>query len=299
MKVLITGANGLLGQKLYSNLATRREFIPLATGRGPCRLAKGTHYHELDITDPDAVFQLVTNWRPDAIVHAAALTQVDYCEKHPHECTAINVTGTKNLLEAAKTAGICFMFISSDFVFSGRQGPYQEDDEPDPVNFYGQSKLEGEQLVKQSGLPWSIVRTVLVYGVARDMSRSNILLWARKNLLEGKAIRVVNDQWRTPTLVEDLSDGCRLILDQLKTGIFHISGQEILTPYDMAVRTARHFGLNEDLIIPTNATEFVEPAKRPPKTGFIIDKAKKMLGFNPKGLEQGLRVVAMQLAGTG
>jgi dTDP-4-dehydrorhamnose reductase len=299
MKVLITGANGLLGQKLYSNLATRREFIPLATGKGACRLEKGTRYHELDITDPDAIFQLFEDWRPDAIVHAAALTQVDYCEKHPSECTAINITGTKNLLEAAKSAGSRFIFISSDFVFSGRQGPYQEDDEPDPVNVYGQSKLEGERLVKQSGLPWSIVRTVLVYGVARDMSRSNIVLWARKNLEEGKAIRVVNDQWRTPTLVEDLADGCRLILDQVKTGIFHISGQEMLTPYDMAVRTARHFGLNKDLISPTNATEFAEPAKRPPKTGFIIDKAKTMLGFNPKGFDEGLGVVAMQLAGTG
>ncbi|MEQ8243946.1 sugar nucleotide-binding protein, partial [Fulvivirga sp.] len=182
-----------------------------------------------------------------------------------------------------------------DFIFDGSHGPLTEEEAPNPISYYGESKLAAEKLVIESKIKWSIARTVLVYGIAHDMSRSNIVLWVKNSLEAGKAINVVNDQWRTPTLAEDLAMGCYLIASQSATGIYNISGEELMTPYDIAIKTAEYFQLNKSLISETDGSKFSQPAKRPPKTGFIIDKAKTKLGYSPKSFEEGLRVLASQL----
>jgi dTDP-4-dehydrorhamnose reductase len=166
---------------------------------------------------------------------------------------------------------------------------------PNPVNYYGESKLAGEKLIQQSKVNWAILRTVLVYGVTPDMSRSNIVLWVKKSLEEGKTISVVNDQWRTPTLAEDLAMGCYLAASQKAKGIYHISGSEMLTPFEIANQTADYFNLNKALIKPADSSTFTQPAKRPPKTGFIIAKAQRELGYAPHTFTEGLGVLAEQL----
>lgn len=163
------------------------------------------------------------------------------------------------------------------------------------LNSERQSKLAAEEAVINSSMDWAILRTVLVYGVAHDMSRSNIVLWVKKSLEQGKPIKVVNDQWRTPTLAEDLALGCWLAARQRKPGIFNISGDEMMTPYDIAIRTARFFKLDESLITQTDSNQFKQPAARPLRTGFIIDKAKKELGYKPHTFEQGLALVQEQI----
>jgi len=142
---------------------------------------------------------------------------------------------------------------------------------------------------------WSILRTVLVYGVAHDMSRSNIVLWVKKSLEEGKPIKVVSDQWRTPTLAEDLAMGCWLVAKNKKESVFNISGEEMMTPYDIAIRTARFFNLDESLITKTDSSTFRQPAARPLRTGFIIEKAKRELGYAPHSFEAGLELIKMQI----
>jgi dTDP-4-dehydrorhamnose reductase len=166
---------------------------------------------------------------------------------------------------------------------------------PGPVNFYGESKLAAERLIIESGISWCIARTVLVFGVTRDMSRSNIVLWVKRSLEQGKTIQVVNDQWRTPTLAEDLAAGCLLAALQKAQGIYHISGNDYMSVYEIALRTADFFHLDKSLIKPTDSTTFTQPAKRPMKTGFIIDKARKTLGYEPHSFEEGLTIVASQL----
>ncbi|MEH0157839.1 SDR family oxidoreductase [Limibacter armeniacum] len=291
-KVLITGANGLLGQNLTRLLVEDGKYEVIATGRGTDRLCEdGYTYYELDITDNEAVSHLIGEIKPDFVVHTAAMTQVDDCEREPEKANLINIAGTFHIIDACRLVDAFLLYISTDFVFNGETGLLTEEENVSPVNYYGQTKLAAEKLVQESKLKWAIARTVLVYGQVKDMSRSNIILWVKKNLEAGKPIKVVDDQWRTPTLALDLAKGCELILDKKAEGIFHISGKDYLRPYDIAIRTAEYFGLDKSLISPTNASQFVEVGKRPLKTGFNIRKAQTQLGYEPHSFEEGIRIM--------
>ena len=293
MKVLITGANGLLGQHLVKLLIDCSAFEVVATGKGPSRLPfDSSHlftYVSLDITDGVEVNSLVTSYQPSIIIHTAAITQVDECEQNPVNCWNTNVSATRFLLGAAETIGAFFIYISTDFVFDGKAGPYVESDIPGPVNYYGSSKLGAEKSVMEAKLPWCIIRTVLVYGNMLVGNRNNMVSWVQNNLAQGKAIQVVSDQWRTPTYVEDLAKGILLAIENKAKGIYHISGEDLLTPYNMAMATADHLGLDKNLIEKVDASLFVQPAKRPAKTGLIIEKAKIELGFSPLSFKDGLK----------
>lgn len=283
MKILVTGANGLLGRKLSSLLEKDPAHKLLAFNRA-----------SLDVTDAGLLRTTVQHHKPDVIINAAAMTQVDVCEQNRDECWKQNVESVKNLVEVCASNNIHLVHVSTDFIFNGKEGPLDETAVPEPVNFYGESKLEGEKIVLNSNVHAAIIRTVLVYGVTSDMSRSNIVLWVKKSLEEKKAINVVNDQFRTPTLAEDLTMGCLLAATKKATGIYHISGYEMMTPYEIALKTADFFRLDSSLITPV--TDFVQPARRPLKTGFIIDKAKRELGYNPHSFDDGLKIVKDQLA---
>ena len=298
MKILITGSNGLLGQKLVTLLQSLPQIETIATARGANRLKgdfKRFTYHPLDVTDGKAVEALVAESQPDAIIHTAAMTQVDDCE-HDHEgCLRLNVEATRFITAAAAAQNAHLVHVSTDFIFDGTAGPYDEDAEPNPISFYGQSKWEAEKIVMASPGSWAIARTILVYGIAQDMSRSNIVLWVKNSLEQGKKIRVVNDQWRTPTLAEDLAMGCYLLADKKAEGVFNIGGPDLRTPYEMALATARYFNLDESLIEETDGSQFTQPAPRPPRTGLIIEKAERLLGYRPHTFAEGIHVLAGQL----
>jgi dTDP-4-dehydrorhamnose reductase len=295
MKILITGSNGLLGQKLVELLSQKPDIQLIATSKGKNRIAftNGYKYLEMDITNPQQVAEVIEKTRPNAIIHTAAMTNADQCENEKDLCWTMNVIATEHLIKAAEKHQIFFCYLSTDFVFDGLSGPYSEEDLPSPVSFYGWSKYAGEEVVKRAKCPWSIVRTVLVYGITNDMSRSNIILWVKKSLEARQNIKVVTDQFRTPTLAEDLAMGCYLVVNKKAEGIFHISGKDFLTPYEMAIKTADFFGLDKSLITPVNADTFTQPAKRPPRTGFILDKAVAFLGYNPVSFEEGIKVLAL------
>lgn len=296
-KVLITGANGLLGQKLVALFGQYPAWQLTATARGENRLpsTNGYSYRSMDITDPKQVADVLSEVKPDVVIHAAAMTNVDQCESDMAGCWAQNVQAVEYLVAETEKINGYFLHVSTDFIFDGTSGPYLETDTPKPLSFYGWSKWAAEQWVMQSKCRWSIARTVLVYGIAHDMSRSNIVLWVKKSLEEGKSISVVTDQWRTPTLAEDLAMGCFLMADKQVEGIFNISGDELLTPYEMAQQTASFFGLNASLIKEADSSTFSQPARRPPRTGFILDKAKQVLGYAPKSFQEGIAELAAQL----
>ncbi len=296
MRILVTGANGLLGQKLVALLQQDKHVHLIATAKNKSgQLLSCGEFHTLNVTDNAQVHAVIRHTKPDVIIHTAAMTQVDLCETEHEACIASNVTAVEHLISACEEFKVRLIHISTDFIFDGSHGPLDENAEPHPVNFYGESKLAAEQLIRFSNIDWCILRTVLVYGVTPDMSRSNIVLWVKKSLEEEKKISVVNDQWRTPTLAEDLAMGCSLAAHKKATGVFNISGKDLMTPYDIAIRTAAFFKLDESLISPTDSAQFKQPAVRPLKTGFIIDKAKKELGYQPHTFEEGLKIIAKQL----
>lgn len=295
-KIFITGANGLLGQKLVTQLVEKGEFQIVASGKGECRLpGEGFEYVSVDITDESGVEKALDEIKPDIIIHGAAMTHVDQCELNQEACYDANVNATRYLIKAAEASNAHFIFVSTDFIFSGEEGPLDESAEAAPVNYYGETKLIGEQMVMASKTKWAIARTVLVFGIAHDLSRTNIVLWVKSSLEAGKEIQVVDDQFRTPTLAEDLAAGCILIAEKEAEGVFNISGPDFLTPYDMANITADFFGLNKELIKRADSTTFTQPAKRPLKTGFIITKAQEQLGFEPKTFRAAIGILAKQI----
>ena len=301
MKILLTGSNGLLGQKLVALLHQQPDAALVATARGSNRLAAyypALRFVPLDVTDAEQVARVLTQEQPTHLIHTAALTQVDECELNQAACWLQNVTAVEYLAATCARLGIHLTHLSTDFIFNGEYGPLAEDAVPDPISHYGRSKLAAEQAVQATaGLRWAIARTVLVYGILHGGGRSNIVLWVRDSLRQGKRIQVVDDQWRTPTLAEDLAQGCWLLARQSSQGIYHLSGRELLTPYQMAQQVAAYFGLDATLLERVDASTFVQPARRPPRTGFLIGKAEHELGYQPHTFAEGIALLACQDAG--
>ncbi|MBS1547890.1 MAG: SDR family oxidoreductase [Bacteroidetes bacterium] len=298
MRILITGSNGLLGQKLISALRNDPTVELLATSRGEDRTADplGKRYRAVDITQQPAVDAAFDAFRPEVVIHTAAMTNVDACELDPVACQLQNVTATELLVHAAKRRGSHFIFLSTDFIFDGKDGPYREEDQPAPLSIYGHSKLEGERIVQQAGLKhWAIARTIIVYGIAKGLSRSNVVLWAKGALERATPIKVVDDQWRMPTLAEDLADGCIRIAKKQATGIFHLSGPDGMSILELVQRVGAFFHLPTGVVSPVKSDSLGQPAKRPPVTGFVLDKARRELGYAPHGFEDGLAVLQEQL----
>lgn len=307
-KILITGANGLLGQKLVYKLREEEGVQLIATARGENRLLnqEGYEYCSLDISDENNVKEVLAKYLPDAIIHTAAMTNVDACELQQDECKKMNVDAVQYIvsaLEGLQEKNVNYkphlLHLSTDFIFDGTKGPLTEEEKPNPLSYYAWSKLEAENIVTKSKLNWAIARTVLVYGVVDNASRSNIVLWAKSSLEQKKNINVVNDQFRTPTLAEDLADGCILISKQKAKGVYNISGPDFMHILELVTRVADFWKLDKSLITPSTSEGIKQPAKRPPVTGFIIDKAKKDLGYKPHSFEEGLALVDQQLKAAG
>jgi dTDP-4-dehydrorhamnose reductase len=297
-KILLTGSNGLLGQKIVNLLSEKSDTALIITSKGENRISetpKNATFESLDITNELEVTRIFGKYQPQAVIHTAALTNVDECELNPEACYLQNVVATENIAKACKAQNSFLVHLSTDFIFDGKTGMYDENAVPNPISIYGESKLKAEQIILQTLDNYAIARTVLVYGITPKMSRTNIILWVKKSLEEGKNIKVVDDQWRTPTLAEDLAMGCYLLAEKQITGIFNISGKELLTPYEMAIKTADFFGLDKTLIEKADASSFTQPAQRPPRTGFNIEKAEKILGYQPHSFHQGLELLAKQI----
>jgi dTDP-4-dehydrorhamnose reductase len=291
MKILITGANGFLGYYLVEQLL-EKNYSVIATGKGECRLPF-THdirfqYLSMDFTDPFNVHDVFENIKPDVVIHAGAMSKPDECEMDQMKAYLVNVEGTVQLLINAEELKSFFIFLSTDFVFDGEKGMYKEDDAPRPINYYGRTKLEAEEAVKEYMFDWAIARTVLVYG-KNHSGHSNILKIIKEKLEKREEYDVVDDQLRTPTFVEDLAKGIVSIIEKRATGIFHLSGKDILTPYQMAIKTAEHLKLDNSILNKVTAASFSQPARRPLRTGFVIDKARKELGYEPISFEEGLQ----------
>jgi dTDP-4-dehydrorhamnose reductase len=296
--ILITGANGLLGQKLIDLYLTKTDKIVVGSGVGPCRHPLKDHfkYIELDITDEAQVQFKLNEFHIDTVINTAAMTNVDVCETDHEGCDKLNVDAVRYLVNACNTFDIHLIHISTDFIFDGTHGPLSENETPKPLSYYGWSKYKGELEVINHCNCYTILRTVLVYGVVSDMSRSNIVLWAKGALEKQQPMKVVNDQYRTPTLAEDLALGCYLAESKYVRGIFNISGKDFMRIDELVFRVADFFGYDKACVATTSSDVLNQAAKRPPITGFIIDKARKELGYEPHSFEEGLALLKSQLS---
>ncbi|MCB9261450.1 MAG: SDR family oxidoreductase [Flavobacteriales bacterium] len=294
--VLVTGSNGLLGQKLTDLYLHEKDIKLIATGKGQNRHPEkeGYLYAEMDIADRENVQTVVEKYRPNTIIHTAAMTNVDACELDPTSCQISNVDAVENMVYAANSVDAHLIHLSTDFIFDGLNGPYKEEAIPNPLSIYGQAKLDAENIITSNCKNWAIARTVLVYGLVADMSRSNIVLWAKESLENHKKINVVDDQFRTPTLAEDLAMGCHLIERQKAQGIFNISGKDFMSIFELVQRVANHYGLSMENVSKINSKTLNQPAKRPPITGFDLSKSKTVLGYEPHSFDQGIDIVYNQ-----
>ena len=299
-KILITGSNGLLGQKIVHALLKRDDIVIIATSVGENRIKvkEGYTYKTLDITSKEQVESVIKEHTPDVIINTAAMTNVDACESQKEECWALNVTAVQNIVDAINDIApqTHLVHLSTDFVFDGEKGSeYIETDTPNPISNYSVSKYESEKILQQSNIKWAIARTIIIYGIVDDMSRSNLVLWAKGALEKGDEITVIDDQFRSPTYSEDLADGCILIADKGATGIYHLSGPETYSIYDLVMQVADFWKLDKSLITRSDSKTLNQAAGRPPYTGFVLDKARKDLGYNPHTFKEGLALLDKQL----
>ncbi len=307
-KILITGTNGLLGQKLVYNLIKREDVQVIATSVGANRLLKKTGYvyESLDITSKTELEKIFSKYNPDVVINTAAMTNVDACETKQEECWALNVIAVQNIVNVLENSSPLergrgevkplLIHLSTDFIFDGEKGTeYLETDTPNPQSYYALSKFESEKIVQKSKINWAIVRTIIIYGIVDNMSRTNIVLWAKDALTKGQKINVVDDQFRSPTLAEDLAAGCISIADKGATGIYHMSGKETMSILELVYKVAEFWKLDKSLVNPIKSNTLNQAAKRPPYTGFVIDKAKHDLGYNPHSFVEGLEILDKQL----
>jgi len=297
-KIIITGSNGLLGQNLLSLLLEEKEIYQvIGFSRGGNRSGRDDFaYHDVDITDAKKLRTLVLGIRPDVIINTAAMTNVDACEADKENCYLLNVEAVQQLTTLCSAIDTHLIHLSTDFIFDGKNGPYAEEDAPNPLSYYGLTKLQSEEILTKSTIDYTILRTILVYGIVVEMSRSNIVLWVKESLEKGNPITIVDDQYRMPTYVEDLALACKLSIDKKATGVFHISSNQLLSIYEIGQEIATAFDLDKSLIQPISTTTLNQTAGRPVKTGFDLTKTNRELDLYPKSFKEDLQRFKEKLA---
>lgn len=288
-KILITGSNGLLGQKV-TKLFTENNYQVFAVSKGENRIESFSNftYKSLDLTNLDKVDAYLETIQPNYIINCAAMTNVDQCETDKETCKILNVDLVKTITNYCKKSTAFLVQISTDFIFDGKKGNYKETDKPNPLNYYGQSKLEAEQIIVNSKINFAILRTILVYGKVENPNRSNIVLWIKSALENKQTINLITDQYRTPTYNIDLANTCYQVVNKSVKGIFNISSSKLLSVYEIGLQVAKTFNLDSNLIKKITTKELNQKAKRPAKTGFNLSKSEKELGVTFSTFQENL-----------
>jgi dTDP-4-dehydrorhamnose reductase len=292
LKLLITGASGLYGSKL-AQLALAKGIEVYSSDIQS--LSVYGNFVKLDISGKIQVDEAFKTIKPDIVVHAATLTDVDKCETNKELAWKINVEGTRNIVEAVKSAGSFLIYISTDYVFSGEKGNYKETDKPDPINYYGLTKLKAEEIVQT--LPeYFIGRPSVIYGSTPAAGKVNFALWLIETLRKGERVKIVTDQWNTPTLNTNLSEMTLEVLERRLTGIYHTCGATRVSRLDFAEQIANAFDLDKSLIDSVLSSQFTWPAKRPMDSSLDTSKAQKTLKHKPLIMVEALKQLKLELS---
>lgn len=296
-KILITGSTGLLGLSLIRNRPKgfdiyagyynfKKESLPYTD---VCK------YILFDIRKQDEVIQVFKNVMPEIVVHAASIGNVDYCEKNKEQAWQTNVEGSRNIIEACKENGAFLIFTSSNAVFDGEKPPYRENDKPNPVDYYGKTKLQTETDIINSKIKYVIARLITMYGWNHPLERQNPVTWVLERLKKGEKLNIVNDIYNNHLFVDNAADAIWAIVAKDKQGIYHIGGSEVASRYELACSVADIFGLDKRLLIPVSSSFFPSIAPRPKNTSYRVDKMRNELSVNPIGITEGLAIMRNNL----
>jgi dTDP-4-dehydrorhamnose reductase len=293
-RIIITGANGMLGQRAVEYYSSKENVELLATSVEDKSVIDSVDYMSCDIKSRDKIKKVIYDYCPDFIVHTAAFTNVDLSEKMREDAWKINVKGVEYIAEAARAIDAQIIHISTDYIFDGKNGPYHENDLPNPIGYYGRTKLASENTLKISGTLFTILRTNVLYGFARN-SRPDFVRWVINSLTKKERIRIVKDQINNPTFIDDLVQAINKIIEFKKTGIYNIGGKEFLSRLEFTNRIADYFKLDRNLITPITTEELNQPARRPLKSGLWTLKAETELGYKPHSISESLMVMKKEL----
>jgi dTDP-4-dehydrorhamnose reductase len=249
---------------------------------------------QMDITSKKDVKRVIHEAEPNVIVNCAAMTNVDACENERERAWKINVEGVEHLIEASRRTNAKIYHVSTDYVFDGKSGPYDEQARPEPLSYYGKTKLASENALHISGVQYFIARSMVLYGTGINV-KPNFALWLIQNLEQHHPVKIVDDQFGNPTLVDDLGQGILCAIELERLGTYHFAGRDIVSRYQFAVRLAHIFDFDPNLIVPIKTAQLRQPAARPMKSGLITLKAEVELGYRPSTVDQGLLVLRSQL----
>jgi dTDP-4-dehydrorhamnose reductase len=295
--LLVTGGNGLLGTKLIELCLRGDSVRPVSVSRGPRSNAYlgDFEFHQLDVTDSSRLPDLLERLRPSWVIHTAAMTDVDGCERQPQAAWRTNVAGAEVVARACQAAGAHLVHLSTEYVFDGTAGPYTEDDPTNPISVYGRSKLASEAIVQQLCPAAAIGRTTVLYGQAPN-ARANFVTWLISELRAGHSVRAVDDQIGSPTLADNLAEMCLALALGGAGGVYHTVGADRLDRYTFACLVAEVFGLDAELIQPVSTASLNQAAPRPLRAGLLIDKFRRDFPqVNVLRARAGLEIVRRQL----
>ena len=284
-RILVIGSNGMLGQRIteFYNKSDKVELMCVSAEENS--FIPEVQYKQLDISQKDQVKQIILNFFPDVIINTAAFTSVDKSETERETAWKINVGGVENIALYSWTIDAHLIHFSTDYIFDGKNGPYTEDDKPNPIGYYGRTKLASENSIRVSGTRYTIVRSNVLYGPSK-YGRPDFVKWVINSLQNGEGIRIVTDQIGNPTYIDDLVDAVNKIVEFKIEGVYNIGGREMISRFDFTLRIAKYFNLDEKLIVPILTKELNQPAARPLKSGLITIKAETEIGFKPHTIEE-------------
>ena len=292
-RILVTGANGKLGQRVIHFYKRNSNLTILGTSIEDIPAFCDVDYISCDLTIRNKIKKVISDFCPDFIINTAAFTNVDLSEKERETAWKINVKGVEYLAEAARIIDAHIIHISSDYIFDGTNGPYSENDKPNPLGYYGRTKLASENALKISGAIHTILRTNVLYGVAD--SRPDFVRWVIKSVRVGKQINIVTDQVNNPTFIDDFVQAINEVIEYKKQGIYNIGGREFLSRFEFCEIIADVFSLDKKLIKPILTEQLNQQAKRPLKSGLLTLKAETELGYKPHTVGEALAIMQREL----
>lgn len=287
-RVLITGGTGLLGKSLIESKAGDCQVIATYLGDYQMTASQDVEYFSIDVLDGDAYQKLFERFKPQVVIHTASIGSPDYAEKNKELTWDVNVGGTKNICALCERFGSKLVHISSNGIYDGDNAPYAEKSVAKPANYYGVTKLESENIVRNSSVIHAIVRPILMYGWPHPFERGNILTFALSKLRKNEEINVYDDVFSNPLYVRHCADAIGQIIREDKYDVFNIAGKDVVSIYEFVLGAAEVFGLDKRLVKPVKQGFFNELVKRPTNTSFNTDKMRTALGLEPLSIVDGL-----------
>lgn len=299
MKLLVIGGGGQLGSKIIEQGRERHSLYATYLTKSP--FLDSSRVYQVDKTNENSIQEVIANIKPDAVIDTAALHNVDRCETNKEEAHLVNTVGTRIIAKACKTYGAKMVFVSTDYLFDGKKGLYRETDQPTPINYYGQSKLEGEKAIKEECENFAITRTSVIFSwVSANNSQSssgkplNFAMWATQKLGKGEQLNIVNDQYNSPTLADSLAEVLIKICEEDIRGLYHVAGKTRINRYDFTVKLAENMGYKTSLIKPVSCSIFKQVAERPADSSLNVEKIEKTLKTPMLSIDQALTIFKTQ-----